>query len=77
MGIAGESKILWRLFSPFPWRINGQMLKLQGQAFGLENRQGKARVEHFNRFNGELERGLGPTAQGGRGYPGGDGLPKF
>lgn len=53
-------------------KINGQMLKLQSEAFGMENRQGKEEVEHFNRINNELGRGVVPG-----GYVGGVGLPRY
>ena len=50
-------------------KINGQMLKLQSEAFGLENSQGKAEVEQFNLINQELGQGLGPNAFSGSGSP--------
>ena len=53
-------------------KINGQMLKLQSEAFGMENRRGKGEVEHFNRINEELGKGVVPG-----GYVGGGGLPRF
>ena len=42
-------------------KINSQMLKIQSEAFGLENRQGKEEVQHFNFINEELKRGIIPT----------------
>ena len=52
-------------------KINGQMLKLQSEAFGLEKRQGKDRVRHFNRINGELGQIEAPWG------PGEGRLPRF
>ena len=52
-------------------RINGQMLKLQSEAFGLENRRGKAKVNHFNQINRELGREIAVD------FLGGGRLPRF
>ena len=53
-------------------KINGQMLKLQSEAFGMENRQGKEEVEHFNRINKELGQKVVPSGRVGKGE-----LPRF
>ena len=51
-------------------RVNGQMLKLQSEALGIQNREGKESVGHFNALNQQL-------AQGPRGYEVGGALPRF
>ena len=50
-------------------KINGQMLKLQSEAFGLENGRGKEGVRHFNRINGELGQIGVPWGLGGGRLP--------
>ena len=35
-------------------RINGQMLKLQGEGLGLSNKRGKDSAEHFNHINDDI-----------------------
>lgn len=51
-------------------KVNGQMLKLQGEEFALKNKQEKDSVSHFNRVNGDVKASLA-------GFSGNFALPKF
>ena len=51
-------------------KLNGQMLKLQSEQFGLQNREGKESVMHFLTANEELGENF-------KTYKGGGRLPRF
>ena len=51
-------------------RINGQMLKLQSQSLGMENRIGKDEVDRFDRVNRDFDDIPGN-------YPGAGAMPRF
>ncbi len=51
-------------------KINGQMLKLQSEQFGVRNKESKESVGHFYKVNRELRRGF-------KGYRAQEKLPRF
>lgn len=51
-------------------RINGQILKLQGENLAMMNKQGKDSVGHFNKINSDIKKNL-------KRFDGSFNLPKF
>ncbi len=51
-------------------KINGQMLKIQSEQFGVKNKESKESVGHFYKVNRELRRGF-------KGYRAQEKLPRF
>lgn len=39
-------------------KVNGQLLKLQSEAFAMNNKQGKDSARHFNRVSGDVQASL-------------------